>query len=201
MKTRAVLGVGLSAMLVCGAWVRIGAAATNYVDAACTNPVPPYTSWGTAAKALPAALGVAAAGNTVLVTNGVYVVSNQVFVTNGVVLRSVNGAAATTVKGAYPASTNRCFYLGGSNSVIDGFTITNGWAVGDDWPDNTGGGVFVAGPGGVVQNSVLSGNSAGSGGGLTLDAAATVRDCIIEGNRADWAGGGVLTETNGILQN
>ena len=51
---------------------------TNYVDSAGTNPVPPFSTWATAARTLQDAVTVAQDGNVVLVSNGIYVVTNPV---------------------------------------------------------------------------------------------------------------------------
>jgi len=151
-------------------------ATTYYVAANSPNPVLPYTSWATAATNIEDAAGVAAPGDTVLVTNGVYgfggaVVygqeTNRVALTNGITLLSVNGPNTTAIVGG---TQTRCVYVG-SNSVVSGFTITNGAArnTGDITNEQSGGGVWCQ-AGGVVSNCLISGNASGAnygrGGGI-----------------------------------
>ena len=69
-------------------------AATLYVSLESMNPTPPYTNWATAATSIQQAVGVAEAGDTVLVTNGDY---GFLAVTNPLTLRSVNGPEVTSI--------------------------------------------------------------------------------------------------------
>ena len=65
--------------------------------------------------------------------------------------------------------------------VIDSNRLTIGSA--------SGGGVYVKG--GLVENCLIVGNAATSGGGLALMGPAVVRNCTITGNRAGSTGGGL----------
>jgi hypothetical protein len=85
-------------------------AATYYVNVNNAVPVSPFTSWGTAAANIQDAVNVASAGDLVLVTNGIYQTgqtwtsgnSNRVSVTKAITLQSVNGPAATIIRGYQP---------------------------------------------------------------------------------------------------
>jgi hypothetical protein len=108
-----------------------------------------------------------------------------------------------------------------ATAVLDGFTITSGYADGE-WPENCGGGVFiieVGSPrfanctfvgneaevlGGGMYNSqgsptvdacTFTGNTAGSGGGgiCNDNADSTVSDSTFSGNATSGTGGGMLS--------
>jgi hypothetical protein len=194
-------------------------AAIRYVDANSSTPMSPYTNWATAAVVIQDAVDVSAAGDSVLVTNGVYAgggrqlnpydVTNRVTITNSVVVQSVNGSAYTFIQGYRPPSSSltnaiRCAYLG-SNSVLSGFTLTNGSAGSGNYV-NGGAVESFHGSGAVVSNCVLVGNFAagaggggsygtyigcifranfGQGGGAAADA--TLINCVITNNSAGWA--------------
>src|SRR5262249_9688242 len=83
-------------------------AAIRYVDVNSASPTPPYSNWITAATTIQDAVDVAVAGDQVLVTNGVYetggrvvagALTNRVVVNKSITIRSVNGAAATVIRG------------------------------------------------------------------------------------------------------
>ncbi len=162
-----------------------------YVDANGTNPVLPYISWATAATNIQDAVAVAQAGDFVVVTNGIYnfggtVVSghetNRVALTNAITLTSVNGAQSTTIVGG---SSMRCAYVG-SNSVLMGFTLTNGHAQnGVDTNGLNGGGAWCA-AGGVISNCLVVGNSASLGGGVF---GGTIFNSTLTSNNAAYGGG------------
>ncbi|MBN1672444.1 MAG: hypothetical protein JXR37_15495 [Kiritimatiellae bacterium] len=197
----------------------------HYVDVTSTTAVYPYTDWSTAAAVLQDAVDAAALGDEVLVADGVYDVgglavhgnmTNRVCVPSDVMVRSVNGAAATTIRGQ-PASGGgngdgaiRCVYLG-SNAVLRGFTLTDGHTgtAGDTTTERSGGGCWLE-PGSMVSECrivsnaaswraggaysgtlvgcVLSDNSADNRGGGTYGA--TLVNCLLNGNRAEGTGGG-----------
>jgi hypothetical protein len=175
----------------------------HYVDAAGTNPQPPYTNWTTAATNIQDAIDAAVAGEIVLVTNGVYATggrilpgssTNRVVLDKALMVVSVNGYTATTIQGAWdPVSTNgpaavRCAWLT-TNAILCGFTLENGatgtgnvvGALAD-----SGGGVFCASTNGVVANCVLTNNFSIFGGGIY---GGTLNNSLVIGNVATWGGG------------
>jgi len=175
------------------------------VNAAGTNPVPPFTSWATAATSIQDAINSAAAGDIVLVTNGLYAtgglamsgnLTNRVALNRALTVMSVNGYAATIIQGAWdPTTTNgpgaaRCAYLA-DGAVLNGFTLQNGAtrATGDvliGGPLESGGGILCNSIQGVIFNCVLSNNSAIYGGGM---ADGTLNNSLVYGNQANFGGG------------
>ena len=145
-------------------------AATLYVLAGSVNPTPPYTNWATAATSIQQAVGAAAAGDTVLVTNGVY--GGGLAVTNPLALLSVNGPEFTAISGG---GTNQCASLTNGASLT-GFTLTNGYVNGP------GGGVQCASTNAFLTNCVIVGNSASIGGGARMG---TLYNCTLGNNSAN----------------
>ena len=147
-------------------------ATVHYVDLNCTNPLPPYADWGTAATNIQSAINTAVAGDMILVTNGVYQTgvsfsspgSNRVTVAKAVLVKSVNGPQFTSIKGFAGSGfgkTNRirCVFLTNGAS-LSGFTLTSGSTSGN------GGGVYCWSSNAVVSNCIVtSGFADGYGGG------------------------------------
>jgi hypothetical protein len=187
-----------------------------YVAGDSSNPMPPYTSWATAATNIQDAVDAADAGSLppgsvlVLVTNGVYATGgrvavgttvNRVAVDKPLAVRSVNGPQFTIIQGYQVPGTTigdgaiRCVYLTNSAS-LSGFTLTNGatrvWAFGIGDSDLIGGGVWCESTSAVVSNCVLAGNSAQDGGGAY---GGTLNNCTLTDNWAHYTGGGAYGAT------
>ena len=113
------------------------------------------TSWESPYTNLQTAVTAAVAVDLVLVTNGVY---SPISTGNkAITIQSVEGSAVTSIDGG---GTTRCATLGTTgahtNTVLNGFTLTNGFTTG------SGGGSTY----GTLNNCTLSGNTAnGNGGG------------------------------------
>jgi parallel beta-helix repeat protein len=93
---------------------------------------------------------------------------------------------------------HRGFYFHSSedaNSVVSGFTITNGWA-------ENGGGIYIKNSAPTIKNCVIIGNDANAAGGgiycmwTAYPTDATIRNCVITGNTAV-TGGGVFNGLQG----
>ena len=134
-----------------------------------------------------AGLSAAVFGDTVTVAGGVYTGAGNkdLGVGNGVTLRSENGPAGCIID---CESLGRGFeFLGGEgpDTVVDGFTITNGRA-------SAGGGIHVyynSAP--SIVNCVITGNTdTGEGGGAIygIVASPSITNCVIFGNTASSAG-------------
>ncbi len=177
-------------------------AAVLYVDLSCTNPIPPYADWSSAATNIQDAVDMASPGDTVLVTNGVYATgggswygsTNRVTLTNAITLQSVNGPAVTLIVGNQVAGygsalTNavRCVGMG-NGAVLSGFTLTNGEGGFGNYPGGGGVAYVYGSNGGTVTNCVLVGNLAtnAAGGGAYR---VTLINCQIIGNNASTGGG------------
>ena len=161
MKTRLVTFISV-AILSAG----VALATTRYVVPPGGGHIPlsPYTSWGDAATNLHAVMAVTVGGDTVLVTNGVYILTNQMIIATNITLRSENngtndplGTIINADNYAGKPVTNRCFTLSQSNALVEGFTITNGYVLGD------GGGVYISA--GTLRNCLVTGNMVTNGGG------------------------------------
>ena len=176
---------------------------TRYVDANSASPTPPYTNWLTAATNIQDAVDAALAGDEIVVTNGTYATGgravgtnllvNRVAVTKPLTLRSVNGPQFTVIQGhQLPGTTNgdgaiRCVYLT-KGASLSGFTLTKGATRGAEgyWLDQDGGGLWCESPTAVASNCVVTGNSAGSGGGGA--SGGTLNHCTLSGNSAEIGG-------------
>lgn len=169
--------------------VRGDGTAAHYVWTNSPSPTPPYLTWETAARTIQEAVSICVDGDVVWATNGVYdsgeiylgSATNRVGITNVIRLCSINGPEVTQIAGA---GGIRGIYLG-QNSILAGFTVTNGQA-------GTGGGVYGQNTSAVVSNGVITGNQADYGGGIYN---ATVYDSRIEGNVATYGGGGASYAT------
>ena len=177
------------------------------VDAAGASPLPPYSSWATAATNIQVAIDVADIGEIVLVTNGVYAtggkvklgdLTSRVALDKALMVVSVNGYASTVIQGALTSPTNgpsavRCAWLA-DGAVLGGFTLRNGATrtIGYLNTDQSGGGFWGASSNALVFNCLVTNNTANSGGGGV--AYGTVLNSILTGNTAS-AGGGAYSAT------
>jgi hypothetical protein len=157
----------------------------------------PFATWATAATNIQDAIDVAAASDVVWVTNGVYseggrtmgsVLTNRVVLDKALTLQSVNGPEFTTIMGAWDTETNgmaavRCAWLT-NGAVLKGFTLFRGGTA-PFWFTATnlslGGGVWGASTNAVVENCVITTNSASMGGAGAFQV--SLIDCTLIGNR------------------
>jgi len=90
------------------------------------------------------------------------------------------------------------------SAVLDGFTITAGWATNGS-PNNTGGGMYNYSSDPTLANLTFSGNWASSGGGMFNHwySSPTITNVTFTGNSAGHGGGGMYNHTNSnpILMN
>ena len=174
-----------------------------------------------------AAMTAATHGDTVLVADGTYTgAGNTNLWFNGkrIIVRSENGPENCIID---CEGVGRGFLFSGDppESVVDGFTITNGFAseggaifmyynsnptilnciiTGSAAVGEGGGGIFCALANPTITNCTITGNTAGAGAGLFLMMSSpTIRNCVIAGNTATSFGGGVYcdTESNPSITN
>jgi PKD repeat protein len=173
---------------------------TYYVSIRSASPVPPYTSWATAATNIQDAVDAAIPSGIILVSNGVYqtggrldvrtdLSTNRVVVAKPLVLMSVNGPSVTIIQGnpVVDPTGVRCIYLT-NNAALMGFTLTQGATRndGDGGRDQPGGGAWCESTSVVISNCFLIGNFAMSGAGGAYRG--TLDNCVISNNS-----GAVLT--------
>jgi hypothetical protein len=189
----AVLGTVAAGMAA--AALRAAAADTHCVSPSSPFPSWPYTDWFTAAHDIPTALYAASNGDVILVTNGTYSLSAEMVVSGRFTLKSVLGPTVTTIDRGDPTN-HRLFTVYHPAAVIDGFTLSGGYAEGN------GGAVNLEG-GGTVQNCIVTWNTAnGDGGGVAIATnGGTVRNCVFESNLAYGAGGGVAAAGASAVRN
>ena len=144
-----------------------------------------------------AAIDAAVNGDTIIVSPGTYV-ENINFRGKNIILTSTdsNNPNVTVIDGNAVGRVVR--FSGGETSacVLCGFTITGGSAVGSE-VDGCGGGVFGDGTQATIFNCIIRNNRANYGGGL-CDCHGMISNCRIIGNTAANVGGGLWACDGGI---
>ncbi|MCK5473251.1 MAG: hypothetical protein KAI59_04410, partial [Planctomycetes bacterium] len=158
--------------------------AISGIAAAAERNVP--GSYGTIQAAIDAAVS---GDDEVVVADGTYTgVGNRDIDFNGkaITVRSANGPENCIIDCNGLA---RGFYFHTSEtsaSVVDGFTITNGYNA------NYGGAIECDGASPTISNCIITGNSSYDGGGIDCyDGSPTIIDCVITDNDADGVGGAI----------
>ncbi len=142
-----------------------------------------------------AAIDAAKDGDEIIVAPGTYV-ENITLLGKPITLRSESGAEVTTIDGGGVRSVVRCENGESSETIIQGFTLTNG--LGEESKNvSWGGGVYILGSSPIVMDCRIVANSAlkaganqpGFGGGIYSDAGgATIVGCLITGNTVGFDG-------------
>ncbi len=135
------------------------------------------------------AVDAASDGDEIVVMPGVYTsTAGEVvnMIGKAVWLHSSGGSEATILDGEGVRRVVYCNASEGSDTVIEGFTITGGNANGAD-----GGGIYCSNPGPTIIDCIITGNTAGSGGGIFCNVGSipTITGCLIESNSAGSGGG------------
>jgi len=135
-------------------------------------------------------------GDTIVVADGTYTGDGNrdiEFLGKVITLRSKNGPENCIIDcNGTETDPHRGFffrYVEDSNSVLDGFTITNGY------DQVSGGGIVCSSASPTISNCIITNNKAGDdGGGIICHVARpSIRNCVITRNIAEvWEGGGIL---------
>ena len=173
----------------------------HYVNVHNATPVAPFLTWATAANSIQDAILFANDGDTVLVRRGVY--NERIdFMGKAIVVSSEEDRGVTIIDGNQSGSVVTFSGGEGTNSIIQGFTVTNGYAV-------QGGGIYCTNAAPVITNCVIAGNrtlggdylaggNGGDGAGIyaTSNSYPVITECVVS-NNATGAANYLSVATNG----
>jgi parallel beta-helix repeat protein len=151
---------------------------------------------GTNPSTIQAAINAATSGDTIKVIAGTYY-ENVDFIGKALTVQSISGKASTTINASASGSVVSFKSYEGADSILDGFTITNGAGT-NDGGNYYGGGIYIKNSSPSIKNCTITGNSvANSGGGIyskifnPYEASPDIYNCTINYNTAGEAGGGI----------
>ena len=130
------------------------------------------------------AIDTAEDGDTILVAEGIYRESIN-FIGKSITVQSVEGPNRTIIDGVRDGSAVSFVYGETEDSVLDGFTITNGNGTLLFYPHLgtgffSGGGILCKLSSSTITNCKITKNYAAVGGGIYLrDASPTITNCVI----------------------
>ncbi|MHC4911609.1 MAG: S8 family serine peptidase, partial [Planctomycetota bacterium] len=139
-------------------------------------------------------------GGTVWVADGTYTGDGNRdidFKARAITVRSESGPEKCIIDcNATETVSHRGFHFHSgedANSVLDGFTITNGYMAGS-WYVGIGGAISCEGSGPTITNCIIIENSAGwDGGGINnINSSPTITNCTFTGNAAVGNDGGAI---------
>lgn len=140
------------------------------------------------------AVDVAHDGDSVIVSPGVYL-ENLSFQGKAVVVRSEQGPDVTVLDGGHRGSVVRFVTAEESTSVLQGFTLRNGYA-------EAGAGISVGNAYPTILNNVIAGNTATSaGGGIVAGSATRIEGNTISDNHGQYGGGLAIGGDVRLLRN
>jgi parallel beta-helix repeat protein len=158
-------------------------------------------SFMTAAATIQDAINDALDGEVIIILPGTYV-ENINFLGKRITVRSEQGPLVTIIDGGQSGSVVRFEHGEGPDSILDGFTLTNGSGTPSDFGSLIGGGVVCQGTASptiinniITQNRVLG---SGFGGGIAVrhSSSPTIRGNRISQNHASGQGGGIYVLVN-----
>jgi len=139
-------------------------------------------------------------GDTVLVAPGTYF-ENIIFPRYPIIVKSTQGSACTVIDGCKSGSVVSFINCGAVDSLLQGFTITNGSGTkNNNMPFCYGGGIFCIFSSPTIQGNIISKNtvsSTGFGGAIACveDSSPYIVDNIILDNYSDSSGGGIFVDS------
>jgi len=135
------------------------------------------------------AINASSTGDTVSVAAGTYYENILFFRDKTITLISENGALSTVIDGGNKGRV--VTFLPGSNSTLDGFTITNGSTVGSTVEN--GGGILIGSSSPTITNCIIKNNTSNrNGGGLAFNTSEpTIVNCTFSNNTAAVNGGAI----------
>ncbi|MFH1999049.1 MAG: right-handed parallel beta-helix repeat-containing protein [Planctomycetota bacterium] len=143
------------------------------------------------------AIDQALPGDTVRVQAGIYV-ENIDFKGKAIRVMSESGPEATVIDGGDPsnplvASVVRFYNHEGADSVLEGFTLTNGRGVFIEGVGSLGGGIFCTQCSPTIRNNIIRSNivTADGGGIYCGESASMMENNTIDNNTAAMHGGGI----------
>lgn len=162
--------------------------------------------WTNAFATISNAVGAAADGDTILVSNGTYTLAATINIAKGLLLRSWNNGALdptnTIINGD---NAVQCFYLNHSNVLVEGFSIINGNTA------DSGAGIYIHSEGGMARNCIITGCQATAatsyGGGMFIYndkgglLSSTVCGNVVPNATLSRGGGGVCLRDGGLISN
>jgi hypothetical protein len=166
------------------------------------NAYEPRTSH--AYECIQKAIDAARPGDVIVVLPGVYM-ENIDFKGKAVTLTSAYGPELTVIDGRMKKSVVAFQSGEGADSIIEGFTLTNGIGTLTTVGPYFGGGVFCRDSSPVIRGNIIKGNDAltreGSGGGIACveNAEPLITDNVIEENTAAYGGGIYMSNHSGPL--
>lgn len=180
-----------------------GGPTTWYVDDNNCHPGPGTGSFADPFCMVQAAIHVASNGDEIIVLPGVYIEEIDLL-GKAVLLRSTDPSDPNVVLGTVLDGSStfifhivQCINGEGPDTIIDGFTITNGNAPNGPFPDGVGAGFYLINTSPTIRNCVISGNVANNFGAAVYSnfGSPSFINCMFEGNSAT-IGGAVDNRNN-----
>jgi hypothetical protein len=147
------------------------------------------------------ALDVAQLPGTIRVAPGVYH-ENVNFAGAPVTVLAIGGASVTTIDAGLNGPAVTIDQGEGTQSVLDGFTLTNGTGA-PGFPAIEGGGLHVAGSSPTLRNLVVTGNALnsgvnGGGGAYITQSTVTISSSVFTDNHVAYYGGGLYLDRSDV---
>lgn len=147
------------------------------------------------------AIDAAVNGDTIIVAPGIYVEQIN-FLGKAITVESSDGPEVTTIDASNETSVVWFTNNEGTDSILDGFTITNG-SGGGTVPNLTGGGITCRDSSPTIRNNIITVNdSIHYGGGIyCIGSNPIITNNVINGNIADFGGGILCDESSPVITN